>query len=373
MYVYLSLRQRPLLVVGLLQLPSPGSEAQTLELRDSTGIYLQFSLDHVTVLSPSVSMAMRLRQGAGPGEEEAESEEPDRKKPKAAAEEGGGVRACVSVVIRAEQKEGVAWRNVGAGSTLSFSLRAAVIGPVVWWGRDPKNRPITEREVTPGEKKTLSLSFCGSSARWFPLLQDGRYYRLVAVDTQDPSVLIGRAAVAGQKGVELHADSALQVHSDWRIHTVPPPPRLGPRVTSDLVSFQALVLDRTGVSDRNSAQTGARLTVCDVSGRSLQVYLELGHAPFSPACCLETPSDSVYCCSVPVSCVSVVSVGQSPAPAPPPFPMMLLGQWDRGGGVSVARVKGHLVCVLFLQLQWSCSKCDRVFTRVRPETGLELD
>ncbi|CAL9694165.1 unnamed protein product [Knipowitschia caucasica] len=447
--------ERPLVVVGLLQLPSPESEALSLVLQDATmavpcvvtegrlhqgpgqgpgqgpdqdrreqtaffssawigclvcvrhftmvterfiqsdfpsfnhleqehfisqkqaRVYLQFSLDQVTVLSPSDSMAAL---------QEAESEEPDVKKRKTDCSQGGGVTGCVSVVIRAEQKQGVAYRNVGAGSTLSFNLRAAVIGPVVSWGRDPKNRPITEREMTTtGEKTNMSLSFSGASSRWFPLLQDDCYYRLVAPGTQDPSVLIG-CTVAGQTGVELHADSALQVLSDWRIHTVPRPLNEAPEScdlgslsnvissTSALVSFTALVSDRVGVSDRSkTSQTGARLTVCDDGGRSLHVYLDTGHAPFIPGLLpgnrlrfsrlqrKVSRAGSVYCCWLPVSSVCIVST-QSQSAAPPQFPMMLLGLWMQEGGVSVARVRGQLVCVLFLQLQWSCSLCERRFT-----------
>lgn len=118
------------------------------------------------------------------------------------------------------------------------------------------------------------LQFSGVSSRWFPLLQPGSVYRLTAPNTQvkhlddvtdgwlpldwfywsywfwfwssscfihsgicflshlqligplcvqqDPSVLIG-CSVAGQKGVGLHADSSLQVRSDWRIHTLTRP------------------------------------------------------------------------------------------------------------------------------------------------------
>lgn len=65
-------------------------------------------------------------------------------------------RHCVSVIIRLEHKEGLAWRNteVGqsdgeAGLTLCFSARAAAIGPVVTWEHDPKNGAMTDREVEP--------------------------------------------------------------------------------------------------------------------------------------------------------------------------------------------------------------------------------
>lgn len=464
------LGRRPLLLVGLLELPTQTSDSQCLQLRDNTGtiscvvtetgpeknqartgpdrdltktgpardqtaafntswigclvcvqyftmvmerfiqsnfpsfkhldqdqfisskhcrIYLQFSLDQVHVLSPSVAMTTHLRQGAGTEGEFIKEEEPEEMKSKQRKQDGAktqdGGRAFVSVVISVEQKEGVAWRNVGAGPTLAFTVRAAVMGPVVSWGLNPKNQPITERE-TDRDKKVLSLSFCGAACRWFPLLHVGGFYRLVAPDSEDCSALTG-CVVAGQSGVELHADSAIQVRADWRIHTVPRPQYVTSESCdlrslsdiinsrgSDLVSFQALVLDRVGVSDRSQDSSGVRLTVCDLKGRSLQVYLDINHALFIPGLLpgntlnlnrvqrKVSRSGAVYCSSVAVSCVSVVLLGQSSAPAPPPFPMMLLGRWRQEGGVSVARVRGHVVCVLFLQLQWSCSLCDSVFT-----------
>lgn len=78
---------------------------------------------------------------------------------------GGGSPPCVSMVIRVEQKEGVAWRNTGAGLkeeeaglTLCFSVNAAVIGPVVSWGRDPKNGPMTDRETEKRDDKVRNIN-----------------------------------------------------------------------------------------------------------------------------------------------------------------------------------------------------------------------
>lgn len=59
---------------------------------------------------------------------------------------------CVSMVIRVEHKEGVSWRNVGSneeevGLELCFTAKAAVMGPVVTWRQEPKNRPMSEKEM----------------------------------------------------------------------------------------------------------------------------------------------------------------------------------------------------------------------------------
>ncbi|XP_018530294.1 CST complex subunit CTC1 isoform X2 [Lates calcarifer] len=479
-----SLRRRPLLVVGVLELPSLTSEhKQTLQLRDGTAaiacvvtetsqeeeggrgapfntawigclvcvhqftmvterfiqsdfpsyqhldqeefiththcrVYLQFSLNHLHILSPSVAMVTHQRErGAEPGgdEEEGGGQAAGRKRRRepgpshsvspvtvTTGPAGGASRPCVSMVIRVEQKEGVAWMNTGAepdkgaGLVLTFSIRAAVIGPVVSWRRDPKNRPMTEREREEEREEKVLLVFSGASARWFPLIQTGRFYRLIAANTQDPSVLIG-CGVSGRSGVELHADSTLQVRSDWRIHTLTRPLQLlrvicgqalSPSVlsvsdvldsSSELVCFQAQVSDRISLNDRTTehTHTGVRLTVCDQSGRSLQVYLDLSHTPYPPGLLpgntvllsgvqrRRSRSGGVYCRYLPVSSVTVVSLGENSSARPPPAPMMHLGVWalSTEHRCTVSQVKGHVVCFLFLHLQWICSQCGSLYTQ----------
>ncbi|XP_068444509.1 CST complex subunit CTC1 isoform X2 [Clinocottus analis] len=377
-------------------------------------VYLQFSLDHVHILSPSVAMVTYLEQRGEEsggdvtdrrqrgGEEEEEESPPGRKRRREASASsvtvttgpvGGGSRPCVSMVIRVEQKEGVAWRNMvaglkgeEAGLTLCCSVRAAVIGPVVSWGRDPRNEPMTDSETESEVKVVLVLS--GRSARWFPLLQPGCFYRLTA-HTQDPSVLIGRGA-SGRKGVELHTDSTLHVRSDWRLHTLTRPllqaPSPAVRSVSDvldcrseLVCFQAQVSDRISLNDRTSDSagvcTGVRLTVCDPTGRTLQVYLDLSHTPYPPGLLpgntlllsafqrRVSRSGGVYCSSLPVSSVSVEALVETSSVRPPPAPMMHLGTWAgiRKQRCIVGQVRCHVVCFLFLHLQWSCSLCGSLY------------
>uniref|UniRef100_A0A3B4U092 CST complex subunit CTC1 n=2 Tax=Seriola dumerili TaxID=41447 RepID=A0A3B4U092_SERDU len=487
-------RRRPLLLVGVLELPSQTSEHKhTLQLRDGTAavtcvvtetsedkeggqraafntawigclvcvhqftmvterflqsdfpsyqhldqdqfithrhcrVYLQFSLDHLHILSPSVAMATHLRQkgveSGGDVTDRTQTEEgqtAERKRGRRAepvsthsassvamttCPVSGASRPCVSVVLRVEQKEGVAWRNAGvgldedgAGLVLHFSVRAAVIGPVVSWGRDPKNRPMTDKETEREEEEKVVLEFSGVCARWFPLLQSGCFYRLVAADTQDPNVLIGRG-VSGRIGVELHTDSTLQVQYDWRFHTLRRPlllhtcrqfpQALSPTVlsvsevldcSSELVCFQGLVSDRISLNDRTTesghTHTGVRLTMSDQSGRSLQVYLDFSHTPYPPGLLPGNTlllsafqrrlsrSGGVYCSHLPVSSVTVVSLGDSSAACPPPAPMMHLDLWALGREqrCTVGQVRGHVVCFLFLQLQWSCSLCGSLYTQ----------
>nr|XP_046236447.1 CST complex subunit CTC1 isoform X2 [Scatophagus argus] len=291
-------------------------------------VYLQFSLDHLHVLSPSVAMVTHLRQRES-GEDVTAGRQTGRKRRHEEDDSShsesssssvtmttGPVAgpSCVSMVIRVEHKEGVAWRNVRAeskeaeaGLTLCFSVRAAVIGPVVSWGRNPRNKPMTDRETETEQEDKVVLLISGVSARWFPVLQPGSFYRLIAANTQDPRVLIG-CGVSGRSEVELHTDSTLQVQPDWRFHTLTRPlllhtyrQALSPTVLSvsevldcrsDLVCFQALVSDRINLNDRTSGSgdtltglrslSGVRLTVCDQSGRSLQVYLDLSHTPYPP-------------------------------------------------------------------------------------------
>lgn len=54
------------------------------------------------------------------------------------------------------------------------------------------------------------------------------------------------------------------------------------------------------------------------------------------------------------------------AVAPSPPPMMLLGEWASGRAQRcvLAQVRGHVVCVLSLRLQWTCSLCGSIFRQV---------
>ncbi|KAK5848013.1 hypothetical protein PBY51_005669 [Eleginops maclovinus] len=363
-------------------------------------VYLQFSLDQLHILSPSIAMETHLR-GAEPSCDVTEEEE----EPCSSKRRRGDPRPCVSRVIRVQQKEGVAWRNPGAGShqeeaglTASFSVTAAVIGPVVSWGRDPKNRPMADRETESESEDKLVLVFSGVCARWFPVLHPGCVYRLIAAHSQDPSVLIG-CGVSERRGVELHAHSTLQVRPDWRFHTVTRPllhtctQARSPSVmtlsqvldcSSDVVCFQAQVSDRISVKRRDSAAgvcagvcAGVRLTVCDQTGCSLQVYLDLSHTPYPPGLLpgntlllsafqrRESRWGGVYCSDLPVSSVTVTSLGDSSCVSPPPAPMMHLGVWvgSREQRCTVGRVRGHVVCLLLLQLRWSCSLCGGLYTQ----------
>ncbi|XP_035986969.1 CST complex subunit CTC1 isoform X4 [Fundulus heteroclitus] len=213
---------------------------------------------------------------------------------------------------------------------------------------------------------------------------------------QDPSVLIG-CRVRGQSGVEVHSDSTIQVGSDWRFHTLtrplllrhtwtqtPPPSVLSVSqvldCSSEVVTFQGLISERRTLMDGKGQSrdrySGVRLTVCDQSGRSLCVYLDLSHAPYPPGLLPGNQvllsgllrklsrSGGVYCSLSPVSCVTVTSLGDSCRLAlPPPSPSMHLAQWAASRCVQ-GQVRGHVVGFLFLQLQWSCSLCGTVYRQV---------
>ncbi|KAF6735558.1 CST complex subunit CTC1 [Oryzias melastigma] len=122
---------------------------------------------------------------------------------------------------------------------------------------------------------------------------------------------------------------------------------------------------------------GVRLTLCDLTGRSVRVYLDLSHAPYPPGLLpgsivllsdfqrKVSRSGGVYFTNLPVSSMTVMSlVAESLAPPHPP--MMHLGQWGVKGQKEnvTGLVRGHVVCFLFLQLQWSCSTCSSVYTQV---------
>ncbi|KAL0970732.1 hypothetical protein UPYG_G00246490 [Umbra pygmaea] len=326
-----------------------------------------------------------------------------------------GGKPCISVAMRVMWKEGVAWRNEGhdseageAGLSLCFSVKAETIGLVQCWGRDPKNSPLQEREIDrDGQTTPVDLLFVRSSVRWFPLIHAGSFYRLTAPNTQDPSVLTG-CLVAVKSGVELHASPSLMVRSDWRIHTVTRPLRISPdsqvitqkvmsvaevldcRCDVELVSFYGLISQRITLQDqRGPAPTtqytdvesglSVRLTVClETRGRSLHVYLDLSHTPYPPGI---IPGNTVlftgfqrrlsrvgavYCRSLPVSCLTVTAVGKTTAQSCEPTPpIVLLGVWGMAGAEQCVfgRVRAHVVCVLYLQLQWICSLCGSIYTQ----------
>ncbi|CAI5657327.1 unnamed protein product [Oreochromis niloticus] len=109
-----------------------------------------------------------------------------------------------------------------------------------------------------------------------------------------------------------------------------------------------------------------------------RVYLELSHTPYPPGLLPGNTlllsgfqrrlsrTGSVYCTYLPVSSITVVSLGDtSSAQPPPPAPIMHLGEWALSSKqrCTVGQVKGHVVCFLFLQLQWSCSLCGSVYTQ----------
>ncbi|XP_068612068.1 CST complex subunit CTC1 [Brachionichthys hirsutus] len=371
-------------------------------------VYLQFSLDHLNILSPSIAMVTHLQQQRVEScddvtwrahtvpEGTVEAQRGDSS-PMAIHPVCGSFRPCVSMVIRVEDKEGVAWRNVGAklreqqvGVAQCFSLRASVIGPIISWGRDPRNGPITKREADANLDKKVVLVFTGVSVRWFPLLQPRVFYRLTAVNTQDPRILIG-CRDPRWSGLDRHRKSTLLLQPGWRFHTLPLPllkytQPLSPSVPSvsdvidcrsEVVCFRALVSDRISLVDRTSnpgdTNSGVRLTVCDQTGRSLQVYLDLSDISYPPGMLPGNTlllsafqrkisrSGHVYCSNLPISSITVVSLGVASS-VRPPAPMVHLGTWAGSSqqGCAVGQVRGHGVCFLFLQLQWSCSHCGGV-------------
>uniref|UniRef100_A0A3B4ZN24 CST complex subunit CTC1 n=1 Tax=Stegastes partitus TaxID=144197 RepID=A0A3B4ZN24_9TELE len=343
----------------------------------SLQVYLQFSLDHVHILSSSVAMVAHLRQkGEESGsdvtarsqraEEETTAGRKRRREDTGASHSastvtkttssvGSSPRPCVSVVIRVEQKEGVAWMNTGAGTTekagltLCFSARAAVIGPVVRWGQDPKNGPMTSREAErEGEDKVRDT----------PGSHD---YLLIAASTQ-----VNTPVMMSLRG-------GAEVSPLWRLLFCCKPLLKSCKLKCLFLRIPLFLL---------CVCSGVSLTLCDQSGRSLKVYLDLSHTPYPPGLLpgntlllsafqrRQSRIGSVYCTFLPVSSITVISLGDtSLAPPPPPAPIMHLGPWALSSEQRciVGQVKGHVVCFLFLQLQWSCSLCGSVYTQVHSQ------
>ncbi|XP_062871489.1 CST complex subunit CTC1 [Trichomycterus rosablanca] len=355
-----------------------------------------------------------------PGPEEPEEPEEDQSRPgpsqtgkrkREAEGEGRSSDPCVSLVFRVLSKQGVAFRNLQATNqaqalTLSFTVEAARLGGVQVWDRDPKNGQVEQREIQEAEEHLqVQLLFINAAVRWFPLIHPGTVYRLIATNTQDMGVM-SCSSVPTKGGVSLIGSPALLVQPQWRIHTLAPSPLLPQTEVQKIMSVSELlhsssceVVSVCGViteritlqEDRKKHPTlpslintkecvvetdlKVRLTLQDSDSphHTVQVYLDFTHNPYTPGLITGatvllhhfqrrvSTVKNVYCCSLPVSCVTVTGCG-SAKPRPPP-PMMHLGEWasGRAGQSIVGQVRGHVVRVLFLRLQWACSLCGSVF------------
>ncbi|XP_018589060.1 CST complex subunit CTC1 isoform X2 [Scleropages formosus] len=325
--------------------------------------------------------------------------------------------ACVSLAFCVESKDGLTSQNIHAaaaetGHSVCFRMSIVVLGDVQRWKENPRNCPLESRESAGGALPKMDVQFVGSSVCWFPLLHPGSAYRLVAPHTQDPTLLCG-TPVSVKQGVVLHSAPSLLIQPHWRFYTLPPSPRLSgllqearPRKHAilsvsevlycstllDLVSFEGLISQRTHLQQKgrtaghpqNHGPKGlpvsVRLTVQDLSspGQWIHVYLDLSERLYIPGLlpgarvlfsafqCVVSRVRNVYCRSVPLSCITVNALGQVHCRQDPPGPRpptVLLGEWVQDGAQRciVGQVRVHIVVLLFLQLQWTCSLCGSIF------------
>ncbi|XP_026093110.1 CST complex subunit CTC1-like [Carassius auratus] len=369
-------------------------------------VYLQLCVEDLTIISPSAAMSRRERPSDGP-------ESAKRPRADAAPERPLTPAACVSVLLRLESKQGVTLQNGSAqalGRQSCFVCRAVCLGDVQSWSRDPTNGRTQEHERH-GDTQRIDLHFMGSCVRWFPVLHPGCVYRIIARNTEDVSVLQAKG-VPARGGVTQLSSPALLVQPQWRIHSIteelPDVQSAVPVLMSvsevlhsssapEIVSFRGVITQRitlqedNGTKPRIQSLTAAedagveqdlrvRLTVQDTDGPGhvIDVYVDLSCGPYSLGLIAGATVSvhhvqrrvsracNVYCRSLPISCVSVTdltSVRSRSGVAPSPPPMMLLGEWASGRAQCcvLAQVKGHVVCVLSLRLQWTCSLCGSIF------------
>ncbi|XP_067301406.1 CST complex subunit CTC1 isoform X2 [Pseudorasbora parva] len=325
-------------------------------------VYLQLCVDDLTIISPSSAMSLRLSDP---------TEQPERPLTPV---------PCVSLLLRLEVKQGVSLRN-------GFVTRAVTLGDVQIWGHDPKNRKIEERERQ-GEQRKIELHIMGPCVRWFPVLHPGWVYRLIALKTEDVSVLKAKE-ISARGGVTQLSSPALLLQPQWRIHTLTdelPDAQSGvPALMTvsevlhsssapEIVSFYGVLSERitlledSGTTPNIQSVTAAkdegvaeelrvRLTLQDADwpAQMVQLYYDLSGSPYTHGL--------ISGASLQLHQVQR-KVSRSGASQPPP-PMMLLGEWasartQRG---VVGQVKGHVVRVLTLRLQWTCSLCGSIFTQ----------
>ncbi|XP_051737143.1 CST complex subunit CTC1 [Ctenopharyngodon idella] len=387
-------------------------------------VYLQLCVDDLTIISPSAAMSRRLSERRDRPEKSRDggtSEIPKRPRADDAADTRTSKRPltpapCVSLLLRLESKQGVTLQN-GSGDAhrlqLGFVCRATCLGDVQRWDNDPKNCRTQERERD-GDHQKIELHFIGLCVRWFPVLHPGCVYRLIALNTEDVSVLKAKA-VSARGGVTQLSSPALLLQPQWRMHTLTdelPDAQSGvPALMSvsevlhsssapDIVSFYGVLSQRitlqedsgtkpkiqslTAAEDPNTEEDlRVRLTVQDAEcpGQVIDVYLDLSCGPYThgliAGAALQihhaqrkvSRACNVYCRSLPISRVTVTDLssvrsGSGASQSPPP--MMLLGEWasartQRG---VVGKVKGHVVRVLSLRLQWTCSLCGSIFKQM---------
>ncbi|KAF4096211.1 CST complex subunit CTC1 [Onychostoma macrolepis] len=368
-------------------------------------VYLQLCVDDLTIISPSAAMSRCLM-------EDRQTDRESAKRPRA-AERPLTPAACVSLLLRLESKQGVTLQNGSAAELRlqpGFVCRAVCLGDAQRWSHDPRNHRPQERERH-GDAQKIELHFMGSCVRWFPVLHPGCVYRLIARNTEDVSVLKAKG-VSAKGGVTQLSSPALLLQQQWRIHTITeelPDTQSGvPALMSvsavlhsssapEIVSFCGIITQRITLKEDNGTKpkiqslTAAedasaeqdlrvRLTVqdADCPGHVIDVYVDLSCGPYTLGLIAGAMVSvhhvqrrvskvcNVYCRSLPISCVSVTdltSVCSRSGVAPSPPPMMLLGEWALGRvqRCVLAQVKGHVVCVLSLRLQWTCSLCGSIF------------
>lgn len=380
-------------------------------------VYLQLCMDDLIIISPSSSMSHQMAESklthGHTHRSCGESSKRLRSADAGVCERADSSAVCVSLLFRLESKHGVTLQNVSADThtrQLGFKCRAVCVGGVQRWSHDPKNCRIQERERD-GGGQTVELHFRGSCVRWFPVLHPGCVYRLIALNTEDVGVLEAKG-VSARGGVTQLSSPSLLLQPQWRVHTLTEEPAdaqaAAPALMSvsevlhsssapEVVSFHGIISQRITLQEDNEAQPKiksvsptadtqedlrVRLTVQDAEcpGLMVHVYLDLSCGLYTlgliTGAALQvhhvqrkvSRACNVYCRSLPISYVSVTglrSVCSGPAAAAPPPPMMLLGSWASVGSQQclVAQVKGHVVCVLSLRLQWICSLCGSIFTQ----------
>ncbi|XP_066578424.1 CST complex subunit CTC1 isoform X2 [Amia ocellicauda] len=357
-------------------------------------------------------------EGAGRDRERAGSRSRKRRAPSGAGTEqrGRGLTSappppppppCVSLLLQVLWKEGLALGTAG------FVAAALLLGgPRVWVG-DPRD---AETDAEGGASTRVDLQFVGEAVRWYPFLHPGCLYSLTAPNTADPSVLSVSPSVPVRTGAQSPAHPSLPVSPHWTLQSLTRPEvcqcwETGVQSVSDvlnsrdplsLVSFEGRISQRITLQEEKGktpviqslpsdldaiVESGLRmrLTVCDLlcPWLCVQLYADLSQRPYPPGLVpgatvlfqrvqrKVSRAGNVYCRSVVISCLTVMQLGDgntgepqslsSSSPSPPAI--RHLGEWAHAAAPQcvVGQLRGHVVCVLFLELRWTCSLCGSVF------------
>ncbi|XP_039603053.1 CST complex subunit CTC1 isoform X1 [Polypterus senegalus] len=335
--------------------------------------------------------------------------------------------SCKSILLYVNGKTGLGWRNIHtdivpgkARLRRCFSVNAWQVTRPRVWTRNPQNTIETEEAEELAEKtkwKPVDLQFIGVTSHWFPFIQPGIFYRLVAPNKSDDSAFT-QFYSSGLFDQVLHKSKCpviIPVKKDWHVYCLSHPyplhqgevdvedklcsvaETLLDRSVSCLVSFTCVITERISLENENKPLSASllqdtkqgvpseeclkiRLTVRDteLSYQTLHIYMDFsqicyipGLVPGAHICFYRLERkisrfNTVYCSYGTLSSLTIMGYHFLGNNATDHYnttsALVHLGDWASGlQNWRQGRVLCHVTCVLSLELKWMCSLCSAIF------------